>query len=339
MVRQEAAIEEWRELYKLATVVGEMEPWKQFWDVDLLSIRETNSEEPVYCSILGSGGNTYGIVFYEGQKGLEGFTLSLKHEEIVVPVEYAMFSQDNLTCFWGDRRELDPQQLKIVRDLGYKYRGANKWLYFLSSQGGFFPFLPDKEEVQRLTNYMRWLTAALEYKTSHRIHVDYMNGEMYEFIWDEARERGRGGAGKIPLVGIPMVEIPLTDQALIAELKAVKKTSKSLEVDLVYLIRPIADENFSRPLNPRMAIIADHEKGYVYSGNLTKPGMDAGESLVTDLTRWILEHGKPRKIMTRNRIVNTYISDLCRICGIKTELRQNLPVIEDVMEQMERSGF
>ena len=46
--------------------------------------------------------------------------------------EYAMFNQKNLTCYWGNRDELSDKQRKMIKELGYTYRGKNQWLYFLS---------------------------------------------------------------------------------------------------------------------------------------------------------------------------------------------------------------
>ena len=69
--------------------------------------------------------------------------------------EYAMFNQKNLTCYWGNRDELTDKQRKIIKELGYTYRGKNQWLYFLSFEPGYYPYNMDADEVVRMTEHMQ----------------------------------------------------------------------------------------------------------------------------------------------------------------------------------------
>ena len=38
-MRKEATIEQWKELYEVATRIKEMKPWNKFWDLDIIGIR------------------------------------------------------------------------------------------------------------------------------------------------------------------------------------------------------------------------------------------------------------------------------------------------------------
>lgn len=148
-MRSEATLDQWRELYKAATKIKELRPWEKFWDMDLIGIRNGAEEDTVFFSILGHGGECYGINVYEGYSGLNDFLMITMQRRLNLSVEYAMANQKNLTCYWGNREELSEKQRKIIKELGYKYRGKNQWLYFLSFEPGYYPYNPDQEEVQR----------------------------------------------------------------------------------------------------------------------------------------------------------------------------------------------
>lgn len=65
-MRKEASLEQWKILYEAATRIKELKPWEKFWDMDLIGIRYGADEETVFFSILGHGGDCYGIAVYEG---------------------------------------------------------------------------------------------------------------------------------------------------------------------------------------------------------------------------------------------------------------------------------
>ena len=159
--RREADLEEWRALYEAAMRLKEIEPWETFWDMDLITL-EGEWEDEVYVSILGKGGDCYGISVYEGLDGLNDFMMLTLAERMNISSEYAMFSQNNLTCYWGNRDELTKAQWQTIKDLGYKFRGKNQWLYFMSYRKGYFPYNMDQAEVLRMTGYLRMLADAVE---------------------------------------------------------------------------------------------------------------------------------------------------------------------------------
>lgn len=137
-MRKEASLEQWSELYEVATRLKVREPWKKFGDMELIGIRKGAAEDTVFFSILGQGGECYGIVVYEGYQGLNCYMMLLMQAHMNLSPEFAMFNQKNLTCYWGNRAELTDKQRKIIKDLGYTYRGKNQWLYFMSYEPGYW---------------------------------------------------------------------------------------------------------------------------------------------------------------------------------------------------------
>lgn len=72
-------------------------------------------------------------------------------ESLNLSPEYALFNQKNLTCYWENRDELSNKQRRIIKELGYTFRGKNQWLYFMSNEPGYYPYNMDEEEVMRMS--------------------------------------------------------------------------------------------------------------------------------------------------------------------------------------------
>ena len=178
-MRKEASIEQWKILYEAGTRIKELKPWEKFWDMDLIGIRYGAEEETIFFSILGRGGDCYGIAVYEGYEGLNSFLMLTMQESMNLAPEYAMFNQRNLTCYWGNRDELSDRQRKIIKELGYTYRGKNQWLYFLSFEPGYYPYNMDEEAVLRMSGYLQDLELALHYYDETDIQVDFESGNMF----------------------------------------------------------------------------------------------------------------------------------------------------------------
>ena len=62
-------------MYEVATRIKELKPWEKLWDMDLIAVRSGAKEDTVFYSILGRGGDCYGIAVYEGYEGLNSFLM------------------------------------------------------------------------------------------------------------------------------------------------------------------------------------------------------------------------------------------------------------------------
>ena len=69
-MRKEAALEQWGALYEAAARIKDLKPWEKFWDMDMIGVQNGEEEDTVFFSVLGKGGECYGIAVYEGYEGL-----------------------------------------------------------------------------------------------------------------------------------------------------------------------------------------------------------------------------------------------------------------------------
>lgn len=335
-MRKEAAIEQWKKLYEVATRLKEMKPWEKFWDLDIIGIREGAEEDTAFYSILGRGGDCYGIVVYEGYEGFNDFMMLTMKEQLNLPMEYVMFSQKNLTCYWGNRDELTENQRKIIKEMGYKYRGKNQWLYFLSFEPGYYPYNLDQDEVVRMTNYFLNLELALQCYESEQVRVDFEHGEMYYFEFGEDKKTWKFEARPLPFTSFQFGNLLITDDELLEDLKNAPKCKAVLEADIAILGISVSDKKFKRPANPATCMIADAASRMMLSCKLQEPGEDAIVALAEEMIGFIFQYGAPKEVRVSNILVEAGLEQICQTCGIKLRRVRTLRAIEEFREEMGR---
>lgn len=338
-MRTEATLEQWKELYEVATRLKEMEPWEQFWDMDLIGIRKGEEEDTAFVSVLGKGGSCYGVAVYEGYEGLNDFMMLTMQEALNLPVDYVMFNQHNLTCYWGNRDELTDKQRKIIKELGYKYRGKNQWLYFLSFEPGYYPYNLDQDEVVRMTEHLRNLEVALQNYREEDVEAAFEEGEMLSLELGEDEKTWTLSAKPLPFTSFQFGGLYLNDEELLETLAEAPKGEAILEADVSILGSALYDKKYDRPANPAMCMMAEAKSGMILSCEMQEPEDDAIVALADEMIRFILQCGAPKEVRVSNILVEAGLEQICDECGIKLRRVKRLQALEHFRSEMERFGW
>lgn len=67
-MRKEATIEQWKELYEVATRIKEMKPWNKFWDLDIIGIREGTKKIQHFTVYWDMVGTVMGLLYMKDMK-------------------------------------------------------------------------------------------------------------------------------------------------------------------------------------------------------------------------------------------------------------------------------
>ena len=330
----EATLEAWGRLYEITEKIGKRKPWELFWDLDLIGIQEGDPEDTVFFSILGRGGSCYGISMYTGYEGLNDFMMLNMQESLNISVEYAMFSQNCLTCYWGDRAELSAKQRGIIKDLGRRYRGKNQWLYFMSYSEGYFPYNFNGEEVERMTKYLLLLDQALEDWACNNRTADFENGHMFLYAYNEKEKLWEGRDEALPFTCFSFGNLRIEDEELLEELENAEKNDMILEADIPYFGAEIREGAGQRPQNPRICLIADARSGMIMRADMIDPEEDAGVYLAETIAGFITAFGAPKEIRVTNVIVASFLEDICSAAGIRLRRVKRLPEMDDFWKAM-----
>jgi len=333
-MRQEASLEQWKVLYEAATRIKELKPWEKFWDMDLIGICHESEEDSVFYSILGRGGDCYGIAVYEGYEGLNSLMMLAMQEQMNLAPEFAMSHQKNLTCYWGNREELTDKQRKVIKELGYTYRGKNQWLYFLSFEPGYFPYNMNQEEVLRMSKHMQNLERALRCYEEDKVQVDFEDGNMYSVVLDENNDILSHGEAPLPITGFQYGNLLITDEELLSDLAKLPKGNAVLEADVSVTMASVSDKKYERPANPALSLLGDAKSGVIIKFEMVGPEKDAVVMLAEILIGFMFQYGVPKEIRVSNVIVEAGLEQLCEVCGFKLRRVKRLPGLEEFRKGM-----
>jgi hypothetical protein len=328
-MRKEANLKQWKELYDITFKIKELKPWEHLWDMDLIVIHLKGREEPCFFSIMGRAGECLGINVYTDNGGLNDFYDIVESAHNEISAEYALLNQNSLCCFFDDRENVPKEQKKLIKDLGFKFRGRNQWIYFESYKSGYFPYIPDEEEVLLLTQCFRELLNAINYYLEEDINVDFENGEALIRKYSEEKKEWYCYADSILLYEREFPIFEIKDEVLLARLKKQKVIPAQLELDVFYTnIRLNEQDEFDRPINPKMVVIAEHNDGYIIGQHLNNPNDNDPVTMLNLLLSFIIEYGKPEKIYVTNPSLICAAEDLCDNLNIDLITDVHLSAIE-----------
>ena len=252
--------------------------------------------------------------------------------------EYAMFNQKNLTCYWGNRDELSDKQRKMIKELGYTYRGKNQWLYFLSFEPGYYPYNMDTDEVLRMTEHMRNLERALKCYEQETEGVDFEHGNMYHIMLDEENEIISTGEMPLPFTSFQFGNLLITDEELLSDLAKVPKCNAVLEADVSVFGTSVTDKKYDRPANPALSLLGDANSGAVIKFEMLKPEDDAIVMLAEILIGFIFQFGAPKEVRVTNVIVEAGLEQICDVCKTKLRRVKRLPGLDEFKYSLGRFG-
>lgn len=336
-MRKEATMEQWKELYEVAIKIKELKPWEHLWDVDIITIALPD-KEPIYCSVMGGGGECYGIGAYMGFDAINNFHTML-HRDDMPPEQMIRFQDDNvILCYFGDRSELTLKELKLIKELGLKFRGTNNWIYFHSFKKGYLPYILDQEEVIQETEILKHLYMSLRAYINEGLDVDFEKGNTLMRMYSPENELWLNFEAPI-LVPSKKYSMPvLEDEVLISKLGKMKQNNQVWELDIAYLGSTINDRKFERPINGRICILGERKNGLIINQDFVSPLDDDIQVIFNVVIFPIFEYGRPTKILIRDDFIYYILKDLCDRVKIKLEVKGKLKVIDTFIREFSQFG-
>ena len=320
-------INAWRKLYEISIKLKEIKPWEYLWDADIITIQKEDSE-PCYCSIMGRGGECYGIGIYQGEDGLTHFMDIMGSHDI--PSSQMIRYQKCLAVYWGDRAELCKKELDIIKELGYKFRGKNQWLSFRSYKPPYAPYILSNEEVVFLTEILTQLYVALCEYIENNITVDFENQQTVLRSCIDGEWKTEVSEIKWENKTYPCLTIK--DDGLLNEMQAAKNIKAEIEIDVAYLYGQINDKSYNRPALIRCAVIADRKAEQIIYQDMPTPDVNDDEALASLFVNYITNIGKPKKIFVRDERNAHIISEFCEKLNIPIYISPFLEIIDDVVD-------
>jgi hypothetical protein len=325
----------WKNLYDAAIAFRETACWEWMSDSDIFGVQNPESGEVGYCCVLGQLGEVFGLAAYLGSAGLEQYRKVQSGKVDARSPEFA-YSQNCLTVWFGDRNDLDQGDLKVVKELGLKFRGSNAWPQFRSLQPGYLPWHLTEGEATYLALSMKqaqevalclekdpnWLSGPGKDHYLVRVPVDRDGGRAWESRWLKPAPIAKPEVRSYPL-----------DEVRLRRIRNAAATRRGIwEVDSFYMPTPVAEEG--RPYFPYSILAADHQSGLILGSALAEPS--DWEAKFSPAILDCIENNSvlPSALWVRKEELRDLLEPLASRLDIEVRLMKKLPEIDRARRAM-----
>ncbi|WP_198038618.1 plasmid pRiA4b ORF-3 family protein [Planococcus lenghuensis] len=323
----------WQQLLTEMVELRELEPWKWLYDDEIFVVEDPVHGTPLFVSVLGAGGEEFGLAVYIGEEGYESLLNTMSQS---MPTEELVFGQRSILASFSDRDELEKDDLQLLKDLGRSFRGKKKWPMFRSFVPGYYPWTIDAEEARLLVEVIGQTKAVLKgVMGGLEILVDphsraFFGRRMNEsgewqagrFVIDEPADPEEGTAAELI--------VPETD---IARLKKLKASALQAEFGLFHVNYPVQDEPDERPYFPLIIVGMDHASGLTVYQDITgrKAKAEAAQQGLRDFIEQ--QGGIPESLWVTaetERLVRPLVEEL----KLRVVMKKTLPELERLKKAM-----
>jgi hypothetical protein len=329
-------LDEWRRLYEAAIQLKEQGPWEWMWEDEIFGIRNPETGETGYVSIMGTEGEHLALAVYLGSEGLDGFWRMENNELIEDPT--FLLEVPQLQVSFEDREILHKTDRDVIKALGLRFRGRQAWPLFRSFVPGCAPWFLTPTEA-------RFLTVAIEQalNVAGRL-VDEggladLSEEDDQYLFRVYTEAGWEDQWLHP-DPIPMRPPPTVDTRRLEKMRnELPQQEFTLEADLFTLTTFIKDEDDERPYLPYHLMVVEADTGFIVGGELllAKPSLDAVWEQVGHKMLDAIERigGLPYRIAVRSERLQGLLVPITAGLGIRLQPADRLPALDEAREALE----
>lgn len=336
------SVEEWQALHAAAARFRKLAPWEWLYDTDMFGVKDPETGVIGYCSVMGKLGQHFCLAAYMGSWGLSGYIQLLEDAKPQSSAEMLEY-QDCLMASFEDRAMLDTQDLKVIRELGLKFRGRGAWPMFRRYRRGYCPWFINGAEA-------RFLAIALEQALDVAVRAR-SDAELLQAGDDDrylVRVRMTGASGptwrdeRLTPELLSLQEQAATVGAVPFPAGYVQELSRSAgtrhgtwELDIDYLPTPMQEQPDSQPYYPRQLIVADADTGLILGTTMGSP-VDHVEVFRSQLADTVRTLGRlPARFLVNNDRSRAFLTTLAHALDIPIE-RGRLKAVEHLRRELKK---
>lgn len=330
--------DEWQRLFEAAIAFKQEAPWEWMYEDEVFAIRNPETGQIGYGSIMGRAGEHLALALYLGSEGLEGLWQMHHGDPDGNPL--LILEVPELQASFEDRGELHARDREVIKDLGLKFRGRQAWPQFRSYVPGCAPWFLTSEEA-------RFLAVGLEQAllVARRVYDDPDLLEPPDDREDAylVRVEGRDGWTDEWLVPEPAEEpaMPRPDPKQLARMERdLPLVDAVLETDLFAMPQYVKEKEDPRPYLAYQLLMVDADSGVILGTDvlLAKPDYQtmwaqAQVGLLQTLKRL---DGIPRLVAVRDQRLAEILAPLADSLGFEMVMSGRLPALDQARAAFER---
>lgn len=319
-------------IYTLAYELHKMAPWQYLNETDVFGIHIHESDIPWYVSVMGSGGSFPAVSVYEGNNALCDF-LELQFQEHEIAPE-DIFMMPHLMLSFEDRENLEMEERKKLKELGFTFRGKEAWPVLRKITPGYPPVFPDLKQLRDLVAIIEQTLLVARRAVREELTFLWVNDK------DEVNGLVRAGReGEEPdswadehrTIPYETTSVPVQyNHGLVKQLDRIPQSEVVLEVDMPVMLSPVQDSD--PPYFPFVLLVLDQESGYIVHFELLTPHPSAlemygrcGNVLVKALLKTKV---KPRTIQVKSPRLFEVFDTVLEHTNIRIDFRPSLPEVK-----------
>ncbi|MBW8349598.1 plasmid pRiA4b ORF-3 family protein [Bacillus sp. IITD106] len=250
---------DWNALLEKAREFNKAKPWEKLDDDEIFVVIDPLTGEPLFCSILGAGGEEYGMAVYIGDEGLKSLFRTMEDNTAYFDI---LLHQRSLLLSLSDRDELEKEDYQIIKEAGMSFRGKKQWPMFRSYMPGMYPWLIDEEEARLLLVAIEQALLLLKEVEEEELYISFFMEEK-DIIGRIFEQKTGWNTGLISLENLvgdleATEDLPLLVSELdVLRVSKYKKYNNPIEIDFFRVDMPIQEEEGERPYFPMMAVAID----------------------------------------------------------------------------------
>ena len=290
-------------LFKQVSEFYELAPWEFFGDSEYFGVLIPETKDIHFVSIMGGGGQCFGLATYRGIRGLMFLQDLLSGEEIDDPFEVRL-EQEGLLFEYTTKKYLDEEDLQLIKNSGHKPSNAKAWPLIRNMKPGYVPWFPTTEDIHTLIRVLSATTTLVEltdedpdclFKDDGKkfpifVHYKKTNGWKLEF-WGQRKIQSASIANENPYHLTPVNELLLQKAKNLSQ-------SKNLNIELhdFFAREPVLEKD--RPFYPRICSLFEKDSGTCLGMELISPEKDLSSEMRDLVLNRIVELGTVPKSIT-----------------------------------------
>ncbi len=346
--------EQWSGLYEAAIRIRELSPWEWMTEADVFGVKDPPSEEIGFVSVMGMLGEHYAVALYPNPRALYGL-LALEEAGPDINPD-ALLEIPQIQLSFEDRGDLENRDRRLIKELGFKFRGRKEWPMFRSYRPGFVPWFVEAEEARLLVQALeQLLEVAPRFREdpslltpggaegeSYLVRVEH--GEHREGpasagtpVWEDGAPVWEDRVMEVPPPEPLPIEIEIDPETL-ESLESLPQGGYELEIDLFMSPTPIQEEKEARPVLPYMLLFVEAESGMVLGTELLDPTPSLesmwGSVPLTVARQLARLEAIPREITVDSELLFTLLQPLAESSRLELKRSHYLPALQEAKEAL-----
>lgn len=334
----EPSPEEAKKLYDVAGRIKELAPWEWMEESEIFGVKNPETGELGFVSIMGMAGEHFAVSVYRGAEGLYGFWELEEAGPFMDP--QMLLNIPQLQASFEDRADTEKRDRDLIKKLGLKFRGTKAWPLFRSYASGYMPWYLTAEETRFLTVALeQTLDVAPRVKADPDLLWSEDDAVEGEYLTRVAREENGTLVWEDQLLPVVEPELPqvqiMMDMNALTHLKSLPPSRLALEVDFFPMPTPVQDKG-GRPYFPYMLLMVEGSQGMII-GFAMMPPAETKEILwgqiPLEVVSKLAELGaRPHEIRVVSELLAHLLEPVGRELSCPIKLMEQLPGLEDARD-------